>query len=175
VRAFVAIDVGEAPPGPDRGAPPHLTLRFLGEIAPERVGAISAALRAGVADVPPFDLTMDGVGAFPSRERPRVVWVGATDGADRARDLAHRVDEALRTVGFEPEREVFVPHRTLFRVRSARDRARAAALLAGEGVPPPSRCRVDRVVLKESELGPRGARHRTLAEFPLAGRPAPTG
>jgi RNA 2',3'-cyclic 3'-phosphodiesterase len=172
VRAFVAIDVDPVPEregGTPAGAPAHLTVQFLGEVSPERVGAISSALREAVAGFPPFDLTLAGVGAFPSAERPRVVWMGATDGADRARALARRVATALTPVGFPPESGDFVPHLTLFRVRSPRDRLRASALLAGTGLPAPRRVRVDRLLLKESELTSGGARHRILETFPLAG------
>jgi 2'-5' RNA ligase len=173
VRAFVAVEVpswsGDASRNP---APEHLTLRFLGEIARERVGPIGELLSPIGAAFPPFDLTLEGVGAFPSRERPRVVWVGATEGAAELGELADRVRAALRGEG-EPDREgAFVPHLTLFRVRSAVDRGHAEEILAGK-VPPPSprRLGVREFVLKESVLSSRGATHRTLATFPLRGAP----
>ncbi len=172
MRLFVAIDVG----GPTRGggtAPTHLTLRFLGEVPPGRLDAIVAAIDEAVTATPPFDLTLDGVGAFPSSDRPRVVWVGAAEGGPATVALADRVAAALEGAGFPRERDPFVPHVTLFRVRSPADRQRALALLSGEEPPPPTRSvTVREVFLKESTLTPRGAVHRTVRAFPLGGRPA---
>ena len=123
--------------------------------------------------VAPFDLTLEGVGAFPSADRPRVVWVGASAGAAELVGLAGRVREALAAEIPAPVEEAFVPHLTLFRVRSAFDRRRAEELLRGEvPAPPPRNVRVAEFVLKESVLSTRGATHRTVAAFPLAGPPS---
>jgi len=171
VRAFVAVEV-PSPPGaaPRRSAPEHLTLLFLGEIPRERVPPISEALAPVGAAVPPFDATLEGVGAFPTAEHPRVVWVGATEGSAELTRLANGVREALATEGDPTRRETFSPHLTLFRVRSATDFTRARELLSGEvPPPPPRRFRVTEFVLKESELSSRGATHRTVASFPLRG------
>ncbi|MGA7476694.1 MAG: RNA 2',3'-cyclic phosphodiesterase [Thermoplasmata archaeon] len=171
MRAFVAVEIppasGEAYRGP---APEHLTLLFLGEILRERVGPIVEALTPMGAAIAPFDALLEGVGAFPSPERPRVVWVGVTQGASELTRLASRVREALAGEGEPERRETFAPHLTLFRVRSATDHRRAVELLTGTVPPPaPRRFRVSEFVLKESELSPRGATHRTVAAFPLRG------
>jgi 2'-5' RNA ligase len=174
VRAFVAVEIPPLTGGAHRGpAPEHLTLLFLGEIPKERVGPIAEALTAVGADVAPFDATLEGVGAFPSPDRPRVVWVGVTEGAAELTRLASHAREALSGEGEPSRREAFAPHLTLFRVRSATDHRRAVELLSGS-VPPPTarRFRVSEFVLKESELSPRGATHRTVTTFPLRGPPA---
>lgn len=171
MRTFVAVDV-PSPPGdaPRSSAPEHLTLLFLGEIRPERVAPIVSALSPVGGVVRPFDLTLERVGAFPSAERPRVVWVGATEGTNELTDLARRVRDALSEVGEARGHEDFVPHLTLLRVRSGADLQRAVDLLTGVlPPPPPHRFRVHEFVLKESLLSPRGATHRTLATFPLEG------
>ena len=170
MRLFVAIDVAPSAGGHDP-SPTHLTLRFLGEVAPERLEAVGAAIEASVRESRPYDLVLEGVGAFPSPERPRVVWVGATAGAPETIEIAARLSAALAPVGFPVERERFVPHVTLFRVRSAAGHRRALALLSGEEPPPPPRTiAVREVALKESTLTPRGAVHRTVRTFPF-GRP----
>ncbi|MGA8604830.1 MAG: RNA 2',3'-cyclic phosphodiesterase [Thermoplasmata archaeon] len=173
MRMFVAVEVPSSVEEASRAlAPEHLTLHFLGKIPAERVGSIVAALTPLGAAVAPFDLTLEGVGAFPSRERPRVVWVGGTEGAAELIRLAALVRQALAAEGGSNHDEPFVPHLTLFRVRSADDRRRAEDLLAGRVPPPtPRRVRVGEFVLKESELSSRGATHRTIATFPLSGIP----
>jgi 2'-5' RNA ligase len=174
VRAFVAVEVPPLPGEGRRGpAPEHLTLLFLGEIPRERVGPIGEALAPVGAVTASFDATLEGVGAFPSPDRPRVVWVGVREGAAELTHLARCVREALAGEGEPTRRETFAPHLTLFRVRSATDHQRAVELLSGTVPPPaPRRFRVEAFVLKESELSPRGATHRTVTTFPLRGPPA---
>ena len=165
----------EVPPAAGDGrpaaAPEHLTLLFLGEIPRERAGPISETLAAVGERTPPFSATLSGVGAFPSPDRPRVVWVGVVgDGREELVRLAGDVRSALAHEGDPSRRDAFAPHLTLFRVRSSTDAMRARELLAGTvPPPPPRRFRVSEFVLKESELSPRGAHHRTLATFPLRG------
>jgi len=175
MRAFVAVEVPPPNAAPSaRAAPEHLTLLFLGEVPADDVGRIVAALGPVGSALPPFDVTIDGVGAFPSRERPRVVWVGATEGAEALTALAHRVREALSMPPDEGRREAFVPHLTLLRVRSPADRRYADALLSGTASrPAPRRFRVTEFVLKESVLSSRGATHTVVAAFPLSGPAAP--
>jgi 2'-5' RNA ligase len=170
MRAFVAVEVARS----DRAtgvtsAPEHLTLRFLGEIAPTDVPRASAALTPVAARFAPFEITLEGVGAFPSSAQPRVVWQGVERGRAELEALANAVREALAPAfGVEPGR--FVAHLTLFRVRSPGDRRAARELLDGQRTPPPARTAwVREFVLKESVLGPGGAVHRAVAAFPLGG------
>jgi RNA 2',3'-cyclic 3'-phosphodiesterase len=171
VRLFVALEVrppASEPSGEVVEAPQHLTLRFLGEVSSDRVPSIVEALERVAQKTPSFDLVLEGVGAFPSRSNPRVVWVGATAGREEASDLAGRISRALDEAGVTVERERLVPHLTLFRVRSPKLRRRAVDLLNGTEPPPvPRRLHVTEFVLKESTLTPRGALHRTLVAFPL--------
>lgn len=173
MREFVAIDVGERLTGGAGGVTPHLTLRFLGEVSAEQNPSIVARLTEVAAQCAPFTLRLEGVGAFPTADRPRVVWVGVTTGREALTDLAGRVRTALE-VDFGVERESFVPHLTLFRVRGPQDRRAAADLLAGvRPAPSPRDVQVRDLLLKESLLRPGGAVHRTLAAVPLSqGRPA---
>src|SRR3954469_1304828 len=57
-----------------------LTLAFIGEVPEPRADAIAAAC-AGTLDHAPFAVAFGGVGAFPPRGAPRVLWLGVTDGA----------------------------------------------------------------------------------------------
>lgn len=171
MRAFLAIDV-DATSSPEQPvvAPTHLTLRFLGDVPPESVSGLVAAIRPVGRHHAPFSLVLAGVDAFPSRSAPRVVWVGVTDGRDAVVRLAGDLADALATVGVPPEPPPFVPHVTLFRVRSAADRDRALGLLRGlDPSPAPRAVAVREFSLKESTLTPGGALHRTLERFPLTG------
>jgi len=168
VRAFVAVEI-PASSGGRPVAPAHLTLRFLGEIAPARVEPIRASLAPVGSRHAPFVLEISGVGAFPSARAPRVVWAGVGQGREEVERLANDVRAALAPEVSTPAEEPFVPHLTLFRVRTEADRRLADDLLNGRrAAPAPFSVPVAAFLLKESELGPGGARHRTVAEFPLS-------
>lgn len=141
----------------------HLTVKFLGEVGEDRIEAIAGALTGAVAGVRAFDVRVEGLGAFPSAARPRVVWAGVTAGADAMRDLAGRIDEALVAVGVAREARPFSPHITLGRARQpGRAPALTEALRGGAGRLF-GRLRVVRASLMRSELSPRGARYAELA------------
>ncbi len=165
MRAFVAVEVGR----PDRSAPEHLTVEFLGDVPDGSIPRLVECLRPVGNATAPFEIRLEGIGAFPKATDPRVVWVGVTVGRTELTELARRVRAALEGVVPTP-REAFVPHLTLFRVRTPADRQRALDLLEGRIDPPPARSsRVTEFALKESVLGPRGAHHRVVEAFPLSG------
>ncbi len=145
----------------------HLTLKFLGNVEEARIDEIVASLRGAVVEVATFDATVSGLGAFPTPARPRVVWAGVSVGANAMVQLARRVDGALAALGVPPEARPFSPHVTLGRVRVPRPApALAAALAGGEGCEFGT-VRVERLVLMQSHLSPRGSQYTALAEVPL--------
>lgn len=172
VRSFVAVDL----PLPGLGfgaseAPTHLTLAFLGDVPEDRVSAVVEALRTALAPLRPFTAVARGVGAFPSPARPRVVWAGVREGAEELGEVARRVRAALDAITVPYDAKPFVPHVTLFRVRSPASRRFAEELLSRPFPEPLGERRVESVDLKGSELGPGGATHRVLARIPFAPEP----
>jgi len=125
----------------------HLTFKFLGDVACERLPPLVAALRPVAASVQPFTLRVAGVGAFPSLARPRVLWVGVAAPVLPA--LAAAVERACRDQGFALEARAFRPHLTLGRVRSERHRSRtwcffgASSPRAEPGIRRSPRCHSD--------------------------------
>src|SRR3954469_4849928 len=83
----------------------HFTLAFLGETS-----KLDDAIAAGQAvRGQPFELAIAGSGAFPDRRRPRVIWLGVSDGAQALCDLAGQLSTALRNRGFTLEDRPFKP------------------------------------------------------------------
>src|SRR5262249_17380422 len=116
----------------------HITLKFLGEVAEDRLRAGGRAPSGGgprpPAPAPPgghraLTLGARGLGAFPAARIARVIWAGVVDGASLAA-LASDVEAALSTLGFSPEARAFRPHVTLGRVRSRRGLGPLARALA---------------------------------------------
>jgi 2'-5' RNA ligase len=147
----------------------HLTLKFLGGVEPERLAGVTAALEGAAARVAPFELALRGLGAFPSPDRPRVVWAGAHTGAAAVAALAARIDDALGSLDFPREVRAFSAHVTLGRVRESRRAAGLGAALAAGAGRDFGRFRVEQIALMRSDLSPRGSRYTALACWPLGG------
>ena len=94
----------------------HMTLKFFGEVGPERLDVIAEALRFAAADAGSLALQLSELGAFPSRSRPRVLWVGV-DAPPGLELLQDRIERGCEAIGFPPEGAPFQPHITLGRVR----------------------------------------------------------
>jgi 2'-5' RNA ligase len=144
----------------------HLTLKFLGEVPQERAGAIEEALRFAAEGTGPLPLRLNELGAFPTANRPRVLWVGVETppGLELLQD---RVERRLAEIGFPPEGRPFRPHITLGRVRGGqRLPPRGFEDFGGRFEPAPFLA--DRLVLYESVLTPAGPRYEALATLDLA-------
>jgi RNA 2',3'-cyclic 3'-phosphodiesterase len=104
----------------------HLTLLFIGEAREAHVPAIVESMNAP-ASMAAFDVTFGGVGVFPPRGAPRVLWIGLTDGAAHLERLQHEIAARVRAVGIAFDDRPFHPHLTLGRWRGA-DRRRPSAV-----------------------------------------------
>jgi 2'-5' RNA ligase len=95
----------------------HVTLKFLGETPINEAPEICEAVRRAAEEMPPFDLAFRGLGAFPSPEKPRTIWLGVSEGEAEMVELAERIDSSLAKLGYARELRKFSPHLTIGRVR----------------------------------------------------------
>jgi 2'-5' RNA ligase len=143
----------------------HLTLHFLGEadaVLEQR------ALLALAEPVPlaPFALAFDGVGFFPPRGSPRVLWLGVSRGLSEI-GLVHQ--EINRRLGTPPTAsEPFKAHLTLARFRDRVPRGEIREITAIEAQAGP--CVIDRVTLYESRLSSDGPTYLALGRAHLKAR-----
>jgi RNA 2',3'-cyclic 3'-phosphodiesterase len=145
----------------------HLTLVFLGEVAAERVTAVADAIGRDVA-LEPFEITLDGVGAFPPRGAPRVLWIGIGQGAAAIADLQREMAQRVAALGIAIEERPFHPHLTLARWRESRPPDRERALKAApRGVI--ARARIAGATLYQSRLSSAGPEYTPLARSTLRG------
>jgi 2'-5' RNA ligase len=148
----------------------HVTLKFLGGTDPDRIPEIEDALRAAVADadVSPFEATVEGIGAFPSAEYIRVVWLGIGRGSEQLTRLHEAIETRTVDLGFDPEEHEFTPHVTLARMNHAGGKELVRRVLR-ESDPEVGTMRVTEIRLTESDLGSGGPAYSTVARFPLGG------
>jgi 2'-5' RNA ligase len=122
-----------------------------------------------------FTIRLGGVGTFPGRGRPRVIWIGITDGGERLAAMAAALEQAFVARGLGPGDRAFSPHLTLGRVRDPNQRSRGRgqrrervplqateamhAAIAGAGYGPAD-FEVREVALVESHLSRQGPEYR---------------
>ena len=151
----------------------HLTLAFLGEVEEAPRLKLEEALGVCLGSVPVPRLGLGDIGAFPSRGRPRVIWIGLHAAGRELEVLAQAVRAAVRGAGLDADDKRFKPHLTLGRVRAEGARLaeplRAALSLpvswASPPVPHPW------VGLVRSHLSPGGSRYENLHEWRLQRSP----
>ncbi|MEM2192349.1 MAG: RNA 2',3'-cyclic phosphodiesterase [Candidatus Hadarchaeales archaeon] len=144
----------------------HLTLKFLGEVQQEKIRRIVEKVSEAVAGTEPFDIHVAGIGAFPSIGYARVVWAGMAEGGEKVAEVQKKIDSALTSLGFSPERD-FHPHITLSRVKFVREKARFVEFLKEMAKADFGVTRVDSVSLEQSTLTSKGPIYSTLAKVEL--------
>lgn len=181
LRLFIAIDVpGEVRLPIDEVVTPwrerypggrwvpsenrHVTLKFLGSTSPELVGWVGSAVAQVAAGTRPLRSRVEGLGAFPSARRARVLWAGLEDSGGAMRDLAAALDLALERE-FVPEQRGFTPHLTLARFDPPVELGEAL----GREVAWSGPFLVDHFTLYRSRLRRPAPLYEPLAVFPLAG------
>lgn len=141
----------------------HLTLRFLGEVEPARLPDLAARWERAAASGTPTAVEAAGLGTFPPRGRPRVLWIGLRDlGGGRLAALAASLEQEARSAGFPAEDRPFAPHLTLARA-AAQGRPRRPEV----EVPSLGTFRARHLTLFRSVPGRGGAVHTALARYPL--------
>jgi len=155
----------------------HLTLLFVGDAPEARVPALVESVNAP-ATMAPFDVTFGGVGVFPPRGAPRVLWLGIAAGAAPLERLQQEIAERVRAVGIAFDDRPFHPHLTLGRWRVG-DRKRPSAgrpstperfrrEVAALGRSDRIACiRVARATLYQSRLSSSGPAYTALAHATL--------
>jgi 2'-5' RNA ligase len=139
----------------------HLTLRFLGGSRPEQLDRMLPALAAAARDCPPLEARIGGLGAFPERGAPRVLFVGLL-APPQLGPLQVACERAARSAGFLADGRSFRPHLTLGRWRDPAQRPQFPPLELGFAA-------LRNLVLFRSEPQRGGSRYTALGTFSLAG------
>jgi len=121
-----------------------------------------------VAERKPFEIPLERVGAFPSFDRARVLWIGG-DAPNAFVDLVGDLNARIARLGFKPERKATIAHVTIARVKGRPDE-RLGSIVRDLGPLRSESVHVDRIVLMQSELAPGGAIYTPLAEARFGGR-----
>ncbi len=144
----------------------HLTLRFLGQVTDEQLEEIKKIVEAISKKVKKFYMDLGAIGAFPDILNPRIIWVGIKFGFDQLNELNAELEDRLETINFAVGEKYFHPHLTIARVKSLEGK-NTIAEIAKEIIPKQLPTIVDKLVIIQSELTPKGAKYTHLFEAKL--------
>jgi len=148
----------------------HLTMVFLGNVKAEEIEGIEEEVRNVCPGYGSFDIALKGMGCFPNRRRPRVLWVSLDGDIERMSHFRDDLQRALKAFGIKEEKRPFKPHLTLGRFRSTRKMgSRLEELLSEYAALESPAESLNELYLFKSDLKPGGAVYTKLKSWPLSG------
>jgi 2'-5' RNA ligase len=141
----------------------HFTLRFFGDTPLQRLDQIRSCLDR--VKINPFEIEIAGVGSFPNKQRPRIVWIGVSENASRILDLKKEIDSSLLKIGYQPERKRYTPHATIARIRFVKNPKLVVSNLESLADEVIGRMIITSVKMTKSSLTSSGPIYETLWEF----------
>jgi 2'-5' RNA ligase len=141
----------------------HLTLRFIGEVDGASYGRVADIL--GEIESEPFELKVRGIGHFPPRRTPRVLWLGL-DKSEPLLRLRNRIEMKLQQTGLAPEGRKFSPHITIARFRNP-PLTKVASFMSAHSLFELPTFQAKEFHLYSSHLTSDGAIHTIEASYPI--------
>lgn len=151
----------------------HLTLKFLAWVPADLVQGIVKTMNEATSNVKPFQLSVGGLGAFPTFASPRVIWIGVKGEIQPLASIEQRLQELLLPLGFEKDNRPFTPHLTLGRVEreaspsDRRDLGQRVQVLASLKTDMTTSFTVTGLTLMRSTLHSTGAVYTRTAVVPF--------
>ena len=134
----------------------HLTLKFCGSVADDKVDRLAELTVKSVSGTGGFKAKFAATGTFPPGRSPRVVWVGVSEGSEQLAALAKKLGEAK-----------FTPHVTIGRVKDQQGIEQLQYKLAGYKDPQFGEAEIDSVKIMKSTLTPTGPVYEMIKEVKL--------
>jgi len=144
----------------------HITLKFFGDTDEDKIMDIVHLIEKVSKPFYSFQFNLKDIGVFGSSYKPRVIWFGS-DNAEPVKLLTDNLNKQLETIGYENDRQNFVPHLTVGRIRELnhkRSFQEKINLFKGHFI---QQVNVEEIILFESNLTKTGAIYVAVERFPL--------
>ena len=144
----------------------HLTLKFFGNVAVDRIPKISAAATRTVAQFSRFNIEVGTTGVFPKPSRAQVLWIGVSDPLGQLSKLQQRFEEECAAEGFPKEDRAYRPHLTIARLRKPEGARHLADTHLNQNFPT-LEVSLKELVVFRSELSSKGSKYTPLSRHSL--------
>jgi len=133
----------------------HITLKFFGETDETKIPAIRQSIETAVAQSKPFTLKIANTGIFGSRYDPKAIWFGI-EKQDELENLAQNIFNELAKCGWQKDRQNFVPHLTIGRIKELKDKPLFQQIISKYSTVEVQEEKVTEIILYESILRREG-------------------
>ncbi len=144
----------------------HLTIKFFGDTPNHMERDIIRVLKSASERVKPFGFDLEGCGIFGRPKTPHVIWMGATQSSGLV-DLYQQVNMQLKPLGYMPDKNTFIPHLTIGRIKQINEITLLNQLLVVYKNTHFAHVLTDRFYLFQSILKPNGPEYRVIETFKL--------
>lgn len=145
----------------------HLTLKFVGDTPEKDIPVIIEACREVAKNHRPFEMDFNRTGIFGSNHSPRVLWLGMTNEPKALYDLEADILDAFDSIGYLQDRQNFVPHITVCRIKRLIDKDFFQQIYRNIEQKSYLHADVKDIVYFQSFLQPTGAYYKILKRIPL--------
>lgn len=145
----------------------HLTLKFLGSTPVDDIPNIIEAVQTVAKKHQPFTMDFDRTGFFGNNRVPRVLWLGMNDQPKALFDLENDLLDAFDDLGYLRDRQNFVPHLTVCRIKSLVDKQFFMQIYNSIEQKTYLHADVKELVYFQSFLQPTGPFYKVLKKIPL--------
>lgn len=149
-----------------RWTPPenfHVTVVFIGESSKEEIPLIEEKMRQVAAHHAPLTLKIAGIGAFPTDQSSRVIWLGVQNSKNLRRLQAELAQEITNR-----DHQEFSPHLTIGRLRNPHSTKDLISPFVRKSI---GKVQVSEIVLYESIAKQAFPTYRPIVSIPLTGEP----
>ena len=141
----------------------HFTVKFLGEITEKEAEVVKEFLNS--LEEKSFEISIKGLGVFPTEDYIRVIWLGVEENKDVFLDLIKKINENLNQS--RKDKKETTAHLTIARVKTARNKEKLKALIPNLKDTEIGKMKINSLKLMASELTSEGPKYKILAEFKL--------
>jgi RNA 2',3'-cyclic 3'-phosphodiesterase len=145
----------------------HLTLKFFGETPEGQVEKIDSIMSDSLAAYTPLNIVIKNTGIFGSSYNPKVIWFG-TEKSEILKNLAENLLENLDVNGFFRDRQNFVPHLTVGRIKDVQNKQLFQNVVDQYKNSFIQEVQVESIILFESLLSPSGPQYKKISEYSLS-------
>ena len=145
----------------------HLTLKFIGNTPNEDIPKIIDGVGEMLQNHKSFTMDFNRTGIFGSRYAPRVLWLGMQNTPQELYDLEEDTLSTFDKLGYLRDRQNFVPHITLGRIKELCEKQYFQKIVAATEQKSYIRQEVNEIILFQSILRPEGAFYKEIKKFEL--------
>ena len=145
----------------------HLTLKFIGETPPQDEPKIIEAVSKVLENQQSFTMDFNRTGIFGARYAPRVLWLGMQQTPQELLNLEEALLTAFDGIGYLRDRQNFVPHLTLGRIKDLCEKQYFQKVVQAIEQKTYIHQEVKEIILFQSILRPDGAVYKVMKKWSL--------